>query len=400
MSAIARAAIAVTLFLSTHALADVVTEWNQVATDATYALGSAGQARVLATAHGAMFDAANAIEPRYKPYLKQFNAPKGASMDAAAAAAMHGVLVSMQPAQKAAYDNALNASLAKVSDAAARDAGVTFGREVAEAYVAERSKDGMSGKAEHTPGSGPGRWRPTPPANAAMAAPHLGNVVPFTSKDFSYLTLKGPPALDSDAYARDVDEIRRVGARNSKERTAEQTASAIFWYINTPVPWESAARTAVLQSKNGVVDNARVFALMNMAGADAYFACWQLKRKFEFWRPVTAIREAAKGADASWEPLLVTPPHQDYPSGHNVNSGAMAQALRRLIGRDDVAFSANLPLPPLSLPRSWKSISEGERDVMGARIWAGIHFRSADEHGLEYGHAIGDYAVDNVMRPL
>jgi hypothetical protein len=191
-----------------------------------------------------------------------------------------------------------------------------------------------------------------------------------------------------------------VGSRNSTTRTADQTASAIFWYISTPVPWEAAARAAAQKMNPGLVDNARIFALMNMAGADAYIAGWQIKRKTNFWRPITAIRDAIRNPDPSWEPLLGTPPHPDYPSGHNIYSGAMAEVIRRLIGTDQLAFGSALMLPTGPLPRSWTSLSEAEKDVMGARIWAGIHFRTADEHGIALGHAIAENAVGTIMRPL
>jgi hypothetical protein len=149
----------------------------------------------------------------------------------------------------------------------------------------------------------------------------------------------------------------------------------------------------------GLVESARLFALMNMAGADAYIAGWQIKKKANYWRPITAIREAANNPDPSWEPLLGTPPHPDYPSGHNIYSGAMAEVIRRLVDSDQVSFGTALVLPTGVLPRNWASLSDAEKDVMGARIWAGIHFRTADEHGIELGHAIAENAVSSVLRP-
>jgi hypothetical protein len=233
-----------------------------------------------------------------------------------------------------------------------------------------------------------------------MALPNLANVLPFTTKTFGFLKVEGPPALDSAAYAGDVDEVRQVGSRNSTTRTADQTASAIFWYITTPVPWQAAARAAAQKINLGLVDSARIFALMNMAGTDAYIAGWQIKQKTNFWRPITAIREGIRNPDPSWEPLLGTPPHPDYPSAHNIYSGATAEVIRRLIGIDQLTFSSVLALPTGPLVRSWNSLSEAEKDVMGARIWAGIHFRTADEHGIALGHAVAENAVDTVMRPL
>jgi hypothetical protein len=395
----ARAAALAFVLICSNSRADVITDWNLAATNATATIGSPAQARALATAHAAAFDAVNAIQPRFTPYLKEFSAPAGASADAAAAAAMYTVLTAMVPAQKNAFETAYQLIVNKIPEGDARDRGISFGNEVGNVFLEVRSKDGMSNTVEYNPPTGASQWRPTPPSNASMAVPQLADVVPFTTKEFGFLKVEGPPALDSPAYARDLDEIRVVGSRHSTVRTADQTASAIFWYISTPVPWEAAARAAAQKLSLGLVENARLFALMNMAGVDAYIAGWQIKKKTNFWRPITAIREAASNPDPSWEPLLGTPAHPDYPSGHNIYSGAMAEALRRLINSDELSFGTALVLPTGPLPRSWSSLSEAEKDVMGARIWAGIHFRTADEHGIELGHAIAGNAVSSVMRP-
>src|SRR5260370_884083 len=212
----------------------------------------------------------NAIQPRYASYLKAFAPPPDASPDAAAASAMYVVLSGMVPAQKNAFDDAYKSIIAKIPDGEAKEHGVVFGGEVAKAFLEVRANDGMSATAEYKPLTGPGQWQPTPPAKAAMAIPQLANVLPFTTKTFGFLKVEGPPALDSAAYARDIDEIRQVGSRNSTTRTADQTASAIFWYISTPVPWEAAARAAAQKINPGLFDNARIFALMNMSGAPSF----------------------------------------------------------------------------------------------------------------------------------
>jgi PAP2 superfamily len=395
----AAAALALCL-VSSRAHADVITEWNLAATTATALIGSPAQARALATAHGAAFEAANAIQPRYAAYLKTLAPPPDTSPDAAAASAMYVVLSTMVPAQKSAFEGAYKSIIGKITEGAAKERGVAFGGEVAKLFLEVRANDGMNATAEYKPLTGPGQWKPTPPAEAPMALPNLANVLPFTTKTFGFLKVEGPPALDSAAYAGDVDEVRQVGSRNSTTRTADQTASAIFWYITTPVPWQAAARAAAQKINLGLVDCARIFALMNMAGTDAYIAGWQIKQKTNFWRPITAIREGIPNPDPSWEPLLGTPPHPDYPSAHNIYSGATAEVIRRLIGIDQLTFSSVLALPTGPLVRSWNSLSEAEKDVIGARIWAGIHFRTADEHGIALGHAIAENAVDTVMRPL
>jgi hypothetical protein len=395
----AAAALALCL-ASSSAHADVITEWNLAATTATGLIGSPAQARALATAHGAAFEAANAIQPRYAAYLKTLAPLPDTSPDAAAASAMYVVLSTMIPAQRSAFEGAYKLIIGKITEGEAKERGVAFGGEVAKLFLEVRANDGMNATAEYKPLTGPGQWKPTPPEEAPMALPNLANVLPFTTKAFGFLKVEGPPALDSAAYAGDVDEVRQVGSRNSTTRTADQTASAIFWYITTPVPWQAAARAAAQKINLGLVDSARIFALMNMAGADAYIAAWQIKQKTNFWRPITAIREGIRNPDPSWEPLLGTPPHPDYPSAHSIYSGAAAEVMRRLIGIDQLTFSSVLALPTGPLVRSWNSLSEAEKDVMGARIWAGIHFRTADEHGIALGHAIAENAVDTVMRPL
>lgn len=296
----AAAALALCL-ASSSAHADVITEWNLAATTATGLIGSPAQARALATAHGAAFEAANAIQPRYAAYLKTLAPPPDTSPDAAAASAMYVVLSTMIPAQRSAFEGAYKSIIGKITEGEAKERGVAFGGEVAKLFLEVRANDGMNATAEYKPLTGPGQWKPTPPAEAPMTLPNLANVLPFTTKAFGFLKVEGPPALDSAAYAGDVDEVRQVGSRSSTTRTADQTASAIFWYITTPVPWQAAARAAAKKINLGLVDSARLFALMNMAGADAYIAGWQIKQKTNFWRPITAIREGIRNPDPSWD---------------------------------------------------------------------------------------------------
>jgi PAP2 superfamily len=379
--------------------ADVVTEWNVTAIDASAQTNSLVQSRALAITHAAVFDAVNAIGGKYKPYLAEIKAPVGASQEAAAAVAAHAVLSWLFPAQKGMLDGALTSALAKVSDGAAKEDGVAVGKQAAEKYVATRGEDGYTRKMDYTPSHGPGKWQPTPPAQAPMVMPQWAGVTPFVLTSPTELGVKGPPALDSAEFAKDVDEVRRLGARNSKERTADQTAAAIFWVINPTVPWNAAARATAVAKGTSVIENARIFALMNMAGADAYIASWAIKKQYGFWRPVTAIRTAAQNPDPTWEPLLNTPAHPDYVSGHCIYSGAVARTLRQLFGDDGAKFSATFG-GPNGVTRSYPGFAEAEKEVEEARVWGGIHFRTADEHGTALGHQIADLAVQRHMRPV
>jgi hypothetical protein len=213
------------------------------------------------------------------------------------------------------------------------------------------------------------------------------------------LSVKGPPALESAQFAADIDEVRRLGGRNSTERTADQTAAAIFWEINTPVPWNAAARAAAAAKGTSLIENARIFALMNIAGADALIASWAIKQQYGFWRPVTAIRAAAANPNPHWEPLLKTPAHPEYVSAHCAYAGAAARVLRRLFGDDGVKIGVT-SRRSREITRSYSGFPQIVKEVEDARIWGGIHFRTSDEHGTALGHQIADLAVQRYMLPV
>lgn len=388
-----------TLCAFQSAYADVVTEWNATAMEASAQTNSLVQSRILAITHAAIFDAVNAIGGKYKRYIAEIKAPPGASPEAAAAAAAHAVLSWLLPAQKGMLDGALMKSLLKVQESTARNDGVSVGRQVAEKYIAIRRNDGSVGKLDYTPRSGAGQWQPTPPAHESMAMPYWAKITPFVLTASAELNIIGPPALESAQFAKDMDEVRRMGGRDSKWRTADQTAAAIFWVIRTPVPWNTAAREATAARNTSVFENARIFALMNMAGADAFIASWAIKQQYGFWRPVTAIRTAATNSDPYWEPLLNTPPHPDYVSAHCVYSGAAARVLRQLFGDDGVKVSVTFG-GPNGVTRIYSGFTQLEKEVEEARIWGGIHFRTADEHGTALGHQIADLAVQRHMLPM
>jgi hypothetical protein len=393
----------------TAARADVVTEWNQIALAATAQTNSAAESRALAIMHAAVFDAVNSIDRRYTPYAVDIKADPRSSIDAAGAKAAHDTLAGLFPAQRATFDAALDATLAKVAVAAERDAGLAVGAEVAEKFLAQRVDDGAARKIDHAPRNGAGQWQPTPPGFAPMVLAQWGEIKTFVLQSPKELNVAGPPALDSAAYTKDLEQVRRLGARDSKERSADQTAAAIFWAINTGVPWNAAARAAATAAaaaataapKRGpsVVDNARIFALLNMAGADAYIAALAIKRQYTFWRPVTAIRNAAVDAQPDWEPLLNTPAHPDYVSGHCIYSGAAAQVLRRFFAGDGAPFSATFG-GVNGITRRYSGFTQAEHEVEAARVWAGIHFATANAHGIALGRQIADLALRRHLRPL
>jgi hypothetical protein len=378
------------------ARADAVTDWNVIAINATAVPPNAIlQSRVLAIVHGAVYDAVRAIDqnggdPR---------APAGTSVDAAVAAAAHGALVRLAPTQRSMLDMALNAALSKIAEGKGKSDGVSLGTRSAEKMLTLRKGDRADAAAAFTPKPGAGHYQLTPP-DAPMPAilVHWGSVTPFVLRNRDGLEFKGPPAVTSAEFARDFDEIKSVGAHNSTTRTAEQTAAAIFWTIQTGVPWFAAARAASAAKRLSVSENARLFALLSWATADSQIVGFDEKYRHPHWRPITAIRAAVdlniptlKG-DPTWEPLLVTPPQPDYPSAHSIFSGAAEAVLRAFFGSDEVKVTVTYP-GPFGTPRSYRKFSEMLQEVVDARVWGGIHFRTADVDGAEVGRKIGEIVM-------
>ena len=375
-------------------------DWNATAAALPIAVPPV-HARVMAAMHGAVYDAINSIEPRHDTYRFPVEAPAGASKDAAVATAAHAVLAALVPSQKAALDTALAQSLAKISDERSKADGIAVGKTVAERMLAWRAKDNFDAKAEDKPGTGVGVWQRTPPGLAPGALPQLGGVTPFMLKSVDQFAAKGRPALTSREFARDLDEVRRLGGRHSTERSADQTAVAIFWAGNE-IPQLNAVARAISQARRlSMPENARLFALVHTAAADALIVSFRIKYQENAWRPITAIRTGYGGVapDPNWESLLITPPHPDYPSAHCIAAGAVAQVLRDLFGSDEVKFSYVFP-PGLGMMRSYTSLAQIEKEMEDARVFAGIHFRSTDEHSTELGRRVGAYAVANHLRPV
>ena len=381
------------------ARADTVMDWNATAAALPIAAPPV-HARVMAAMHGAVHDAINSIEPHYETYRSPVEPPAGASKDAAVATAAHGVLAALLPSQKAALDMALAQSLAKIGDERSKADGIAVGKTVAERMLAWRAKDNFDAKVQDKPGTGDGAWQRTPPALAPGALPQWGGVTLFTLKSVDQFAATGRPALTSREFARDLDESKRLGGRHSTERTADQTAVALFWSGNE-IPQLNAVARAVSQARKlPMHENARLFALTHMAAADALIVSFRVKYLENAWRPITAIRAGygSVAADPNWESLLITPPHPEYPSAHCIAAGAVAQVLRDLFGSDEVKFSYVFP-PGLGMMRSYTSLAQIEKEMEDARVFAGIHLRSTDEHSTELGRRVGGYAVANHLRP-
>lgn len=390
--------------------ADAVTDWNQTAIRATEIANAPVpvQTRVMSIVHAAIFDAVNGVERKYAVYAVDAGIPD-ASAEVAASAAAHRILERIYPPQKPLLDAALDLALAKIPDGPPKAKGLRLGQEVAEKVLASRKDDGAATQASYSFGTGPGVYQATPPMNMNPILPQWRSVAPFLMQPFTMTGPKqfpfaGPPAVTSAAFAKDYDEVKRVGARNSTERTSEQTAIAIHWAGSEVPPFNAIARAASAAKGLSLVENARLFALINMTMADSLIAGFEAKYAFNYWRPVTAIRNAAIAnnpaiaADPNWEPLLISPPHQEYPSAHCLGAGAAVAVLQDVFGGD--ALSASYVYPPLGVLRRWTSFSQIATEMENARVWGGIHYRTAVEHGTAVGRQIAEFALKTKMRPV
>jgi membrane-associated phospholipid phosphatase len=393
--------------------ADMVLQWNDILRDAVRTASSpptvAG--RNMAITQAAVYDAVNALARTHEVFLVDALAHPRASREAAVAAAAHRALVTLYPAQAAVFNARLADSLATIDDGKAEDDGVALGRSVAEQILALRQNDG-SGVVPppYLGGTAPGQWRPTPPANLSGLAPHWPNVTPFAMTSGDQFRPDAPPALDSAAYTAAFNEVKEFGSATSATRTADQTAIALFWAngAGTATPLghlNLLARIVAEQEGNTLEENARLFAVLNVSMADAFISCWDAKYEYSFWRPVTGIREAANDgnpnttADAAWAPLIVTPNHPSYISGHSSVSGAAAAVLADFFGTDNIAFTLPSQNPAL-LARSYTSFSHAAKESAVSRLYGGIHWSFDNNVGLDVGNAVGQYVVANFLRPV
>ena len=355
------------------ARANPVIDWNIVAIDATaMPPNSVLQSRTLAILHGAIFDAVHAVTQKGPAYAIDLQAPPGTSIEAAVAMAAHDVLVQLVPMQQPKLDQALGKALAQLPDGSGRKAGMAIGGQVAERSIALRKGDHADAKVTFTPKPGLGLYQPTPPDNLAAILAHWGGVTPFALRGIDGFAFAGAPNIHSAAFARDFNEVKALGARNSPIRTADQTAAAIFWTVQTAVPWHAAARAAAAAHGLSISETARLFAMLSMATADLQILAFAEKYARPRWRPITAIREAAAlhddmvEPDPDWTPLLGTPPHPEYPSAHSIFSGAAEAVLQAFFGSDQVDVSVTSP-PVVGVTRTYKSFSEMTKEVGNAR---------------------------------
>jgi hypothetical protein len=412
--------------------ADPVVDWNVTTLEVAAAGGQMlpiPLSRTLAMVHLAIHDALNAIDRRYEPYVHEARAEDGAAPDAAIAAAARDVLAGLIPAYGAPaqrtkatglLDAAYAAVLARVPDGPARTRGIAAGQAAAQAMLAFRKNDGAFATVPYTPGSAPGQWRPHPnPAPAhpplpdpALAAgnqpamlPHWAHVTPFTMLTVSRFRLPPPPVLATAEYARDYDEVKRLGGKHSTARTPDQSETVRYWYEGSPQGWNRIARVLAAQRALDRWEHARLLALVNAAMADGFIAGADTRYHYNVWRPVTAIRAGdtdgndATAADPAWESYVNTPALPDYPSTHSVLGAAAAAVLARFFDADQTSFTMTSGPPFAGITRSFTSLSQAARENAESRVLGGIHFRSACRAGLALGEQIGRRAYAGLLQP-
>jgi hypothetical protein len=422
--------------------ADEVTDWNQT----MLRVGTIAQttplqiSRVAAIVQAAMFDAVNGIDRRYTPIRVSPAAPAGASRRAAAVQAawdtlshLYGTLgvatpTALQIAQQATLDARLRVSLtiiASQESKASIDSGITWGQSVAEQIWTWRQDDlANPSNLSFTGDTAAGDWRPTPNAPVSETAtsgpmagyPQFVFMTPFAIQTDSQFRPGGPPALSSAQYARDLNETKTMGSYSSTARTADQTIYSLFWVVSATYAWNGAAVSLIEDrdrdeisgrdrddnrrryNHDTLLENARLLAALDVAMADAAIGCWDAKYYYHFWRPITAIRNDGDAADLTWSPMFATPSHPDYPSGHSCISGAAAAVLANEFG-DRTRFNLGSDLM-LGVTRSYPSFSAALEEIKNARVFAGIHFRTATEDGVKLGTEVADYVLEHKFQRL
>ncbi len=404
-------AMAIALLIGVHVNVpaqpqDPVMEWNQEAARLAVlpasSLAPVQQTRTMAIVQVSVHDAVNGITRQYRTYLPSGPAPAGASPEAAAIAAAHHALRNLFASNAASLDAMFLASLA-ANSLSVDDPGIAYGRSAAAAILATRANDGSAtAQFNHRARRAglPGVWVPLTSAPALL--PGWGNVTPWVLTSGSQFRPEGPPPLDSEQYSRDYNEIKEIGSLNSATRTAEQTQIGTFWLGSPVAIWNQPLRQLVAGSNFDLSTRARAFALVHMAAADSSIACWDAKYVYNFWRPEPAIRRGDEDGnpfttpDPTWTPLFPTPRHPEYGSGHTTNSAAMATIMQLLFG--------DTPVVPITstitgITRQWNSFSEGLDEVIDARIYSGLHFRTADEVGSRHGGQVAHFVWANALRP-
>ena len=385
---------------------NVVVQWNGIASTTIVTNGkeaSVASGVWFAYVHLAVFDAVNAIDHRFHPYLFSAKPPEGANIDAAAVAAAHRILVNYFPVQQASLDAQYVLSLAAIPDTGTNiAAGEAVGEASAQALINARAHDGLLANVPYSPPVGPGFYQKTPPAFAPPLTPWLGHMEPFTMASAAqFFPDEGPTPLDSQEWIDDYNQTKSLGALNSTVRTPEQTEIGLFWTEHTGQQYARAFRKLATERELSTSDTARLMAMLWAGYADAGIGCWNAKFSFSFWRPVTAIRigggNPALVADPNWSPLANTPAHPEYPAAHGCATGVVSTILADFFGTPNLQFSVDSLVTHTT--HNFTSTAELLDEVERARIYAGFHYHHSVIQGKVLGTKVAHQLTQRYFQP-
>lgn len=411
---------------------NIVAHWNQIAEDTV--VGSGAQQiegyQYLAYVQLAVYDAVVAIEGGYEPYGPAIDAPDGASTDAAVVQAAYEVLVHHFPLKGDVLLAARTASLDAIPDGDAESDGIDVGSEAAQGILELRDDDGLTlpiaTTSEWTPKDpAPGVWRLTPGAFAPAHTPWVAEMTPFLLQSADQFLPPPPPSLRSKQWEADRAEIFALGRNTSTVRTAEQTATAVFYSANADRQYNRLGRDVAAQHSLSVLETARLLAMIDTVAADAGIAVLNAKYHYQFWRPVTAIDPTAikPGGDGlgpvpgfddgnaqteelvGWRPLLTTPNHPEYPAAHGTVTSAMAEVITTFLGTNAIdidvhGFDASGAAGNLEAVHHFDRVNDMRAEIINARLWAGLHYRTSSEAGVAMGRSVAKYDLRNAFQPV
>jgi hypothetical protein len=395
--------VAAALLASPIAQADVVTDWNITATEIAVAanLPPPPTYRVMTLVQSAVYEAVNAITKRYLGDRVKLEAAPGASVDAAVAAANRATLSKLLPAQQAAIDSAYQTAVSVLPDSPAKTGGIAVGEQAAAAILTLRADDGTAVPESYRPHTTPGLYVPT----VIPIAPQWPQRKPWVMASADQFRPGPPPSLTSDLWVRDCNEIKALGAKNSTTRSAEQTAIARFWEAAMPTIYFPVVRSVATAPGREVTQNAHLFAAVTQATDDAYIAIFDAKYHYNFWRPVTAIRNGdtdgneATEREASWAPFIETPMHPEYPCAHCILAATIGTLLQTEINTGPMPTLTTTSYTAQGAARSWTKIDDFMQEVANARIYDGVHYRTSTEVGTDMGKKLGQLVAAKYFQP-
>lgn len=402
-SPLATLVVAATLLAGSMAQADVVTDWNVKAGEiiTQSGMGTPPANRVMAILHTAVYEAANAVAKRYPASGMQPEATSGASVEAAIAAAYRATLAKLVPSQQKAVDSAYESALAGIADSAAKNAGIAVGERAAATVLAARADDGGATPERYRPQTAPGVYVPT----VIPGAPQWPQRRPWMMTSAAQFRPAPPPALTSEVWARDFNEMKALGGKNSATRTVEQTEITRFWEATLPPIYHGVVRSVAAMPGRHITQNARLFMAVAQAMDDALIAVFDAKYHYNFWRPITAIRNGdldgndATERDPSWTSFVDAPMHPEYPCAHCILSASVGTVLQAAIGSNPTPTLTTTSPTARGAARSWKTVESFMQEVANGRIYEGVHYRNSAEVGLEMGKQVGGLAASKYLGP-